>query len=485
MKKLIYIIFIAVTLSSCYKLKTEIFDTINPTVFPKNEADAWSLTASVYDVFSPYVLFSMGDGYIVGPELVTDDSHCRWGGQWVFYKNLDFRPEQGWITRFYSNNLPNLSKMTLNIDRINSINMNQEKKDRYIAEIRCGRGYLYYFLFDLYGTIPIIPLDVLKNPLGDQIVPRPTNAEMVKFIEDDLLAARDKLPYKYAKSEYGRFTKGLANMVLLKLYMHEKNWAKAEEIGRELMKPEYGYELMPTYKSIFTLENEGNNEIIYASTANSSKGTTWLTFVLPDGYPLKYPGRLMWGGPKIDWEFFDTFEPTDDRLKSIISEYTSDNGVHYDRNTSGGPLQSGAVPLKYAEDPVIATADMQIDWVVFRYADELLLLSEAIANKTGNVTQECLDLLNRVRTRANLPVLTSKDCPDLKTFNSKILLERGHELWYEGCRRSDLIRHGKYVEFMKKKWNGTLLVKDNYVLWPLPQTAINEGKGIILQNPGY
>lgn len=485
MKKLICIFFIAITLSSCYKLETEIFDTINPTVFPTNETDAWALTASVYDVFSPYGLYYMTNGYIAGPELVTDYGNCRWGGQWIFYKNLDFRSDQIWITRFYSDNLPKLSKMTLNIDRISSIKMNQEKKDSYIAEIRCGRAYLYYFLFDLYGTIPIIPLDVLKTPLNDQIVPRPTNAEMVKYIEGDLLAAREKLPYKYSKSNYGRFTKGLANMVLLKLYMHEKNWLKAEEIGRELMKPEYGYVLMPTYKSIFTLENEGNNEIIYASTANTSKGTQYLTTVLPEGYPVKYSGRQTWGGHKIDWEFFDTFEPTDDRLNSIISEYTSTNGVHYDRNTPSGPLQTGACPLKYGEDPVVATDNFQVDWVVFRYADAILLLSEAIANKTGNVTQECLDLLNLVRNRANMPSLTFKDCPDLKTFNSKILLERGHELWYEGCRRSDLIRHGKYVEFMKKKWNGTLLVKDNYVLWPLPQTAINEGKGIIIQNPGY
>ena len=65
----------------------------------------------------------------------------------------------------------------------------------------------------------------------------------MKFIEDDMNAAIAVLPatYKVSDTNYGRFTKGLAYTVLMKLYMHEKNWAKAIECGRELMKPEYGY----------------------------------------------------------------------------------------------------------------------------------------------------------------------------------------------------------------------------------------------------
>ena len=45
---------------------------------------------------------------------------------------------------------------------------------------------------------------------------------------------------------------------------------KAVECGRELMKPEYGYRLMDNYKDIFTLENEGNAETIWACVCSPS-----------------------------------------------------------------------------------------------------------------------------------------------------------------------------------------------------------------------
>lgn len=70
--------------------------------------------------------------------------------------------------------------------------------------------------------------------------------------------------------------------------MHEKNWAKAEECGRELMKPEYGYGLVNNYKDIFTLENEGNVETIWAAICSSSVNQQlWQAHVLSSQYPTK------------------------------------------------------------------------------------------------------------------------------------------------------------------------------------------------------
>ena len=65
----------------------------------------------------------------------------------------------------------------------------------------------------------------------------------------------------------------------------------------------------------------------------------------------------------------------------------------------------------------------------------------------------------------------------------KVLDERGHELWFEGVRRSDLIRHGQFIQNARDR--GCTTTKDEFVLFPLPQAVINEGKGKIIQNPGY
>lgn len=80
------------------------------------------------------------------------------------------------------------------------------------------------------------------------------------------------------------------------------------------------------------------------------------------------------------------------------------------------------------------------------------------------------------------------DFTGTQDFLNKLLLERAHELYYEGCRRQDLIRNGSYVTAIKKKCQTagqTTLINENYERLPLPQSVIDEGKGQITQNPGY
>ena len=99
------------------------------------------------------------------------------------------------------------------------------------------------------------------------------------------------------------------------------------------------------------------------------------------------------------------------------------------------------------------------------------------------VTQEAIDLLNQVRTRAKLDAYSMSDIKNVQDFLDKVLEERGHEFWWEGVRRADLIRHGKYIQSAIDR--GSTTTKPEFVLFPLPQSVINEGKGIIIQNPGY
>jgi len=124
-----------------------------------------------------------------------------------------------------------------------------------------------------------------------------------------------------------------------------------------------------------------------------------------------------------------------------------------------------------------------VDWVVYRYADVLLLMAEALVREGNAVTSEAAALFSDVRARAGLSRYAVGDFAGVQDFLDKILLERGHELWFEGCRRSDLIRHGKYVEKAKEK--GSVTAADHFNIMPLPSSAITNGKGIVLQNPVY
>lgn len=492
MKKIIYTLLLCTTsLSSCLNLEPEMYNVINPGIYPVNEADANSLVVSAaYGTFTSNWysgMFNTANGIQICSDMTTDLATCQWGESgWGPLYNHIWTPNYNYVSLPYGYS-KGFSKMILAEDRIKDVPMPDVNKKWLNAELHLGKGWLGYLLYDYYGPVPVPSMTELSNPLAEIIIPRPTKEWMVNFIETELKASLD-LPATYAKADpkYGRFTRGLAYTLLMKLYMHEKEWAKAEAAGRELMKPEYGYDLVHTsYADIFTLENEKNVEIIFACQEDRSVSQQMFhAHVLSSQYLTKNPNIQKWGGFRVPWEFYNTYEEKDKRLEVLVGSFMGTDGVLYDQSTryTTDVLRMGALPVKYGEDPVAIGEESQVDWVVYRYADVLTLLSEAIVRQEG-VTLEAIDLLNRVRTRAGLDAYTMDDIAGTDDFLEKLLLERGHEFFFEGVRRSDLIRHGKYIEYARKR--GSVTTKDEFVLMPIPQSVINEGKGIVTQNPGY
>lgn len=478
---------------SCTNLTSEMYDTINTGIFPKNADDAKALvTAAAYGPFraSWYGgLFSSAQGGIqVFTEMTTDLGDCQWDDAvWNDLIKVNFTSNSDGATSTYSNYINFISKMTLTFGRIANVSMDESEKARLNAEIHCGRGWLAYILYDLYGPIQVASAEQLANSMSDEPAPRLSNEEMVKFIEDDLTEAVKGLParYEYGNANYGRFTRGLAYTVLMKLYMHEKQWQKAVDCANELAKPEYGLGLMSHYKDIFTLENEGNKEAIWSCMCDrSNNAQMWLAHVLSSPYPTKNENIQKWGGYRVPWSFYDKFDKNDERLQVLAGDFDGTDGHHYTQDAPGTVLVKGALPVKYGEDPNATGEESEIDWIVFRYADVLTLKAEALARAANAITQEAVDALNEVHQRAGLPAYKLSDFASVDAFLETVLLERGKELWFEGARRTDLIRYGKYIEYAKM-YKGSTTAKDYMTLMPLPQSVIDESKGKIAQNPGY
>lgn len=496
-KKIISILFMALATCalcpSCTNLEYEMYDVINPGIFPTTGDDADALvTAAAYGPFrsSGYDgLWSSAQGGIhVCTEMTTDIGNCQWNADvWLDMLQVNFTPNSTVIATTYSSYINTISKMTMTLERIAPIDMDADVKARMEAELHMGRGWMAYLLYDMYGPIQIASSELLNNALSDEVAPRLTQEEMVKYIEDEINAAIAVLPATYSKSDtnYGRFTRGLGYMVLMKLYMHEQNWSKAVECGRELMKPEYGYDLMENYKDIFTLENEGNAEIIWACICSRTVNPQyWLAHVLDSRYPTQNPNIQKWSGYRVPWSFYHTFDPADERLEVLVGDFIGTDGVRYNEANPGSVLMGGALPVKYGEDPDATGEESGIDWIVYRYADALTLLAEAIVRDGNAVTQEAIDLLNQVHTRAGLAAYTSSDFAGVDDFLETVLLERGHELWFEGCRRTDLIRYGKYIEYART-YKNSATAQDYMTIFPLPQAVIDESRGQIAQNPSY
>ena len=135
--------------------------------------------------------------------------------------------------------------------------------------------------------------------------------------------------------------------------------------------------------------------------------------------------------------------------------------------------------MKYSEDPEQKGSSQGNDFIVYRYADVLLSRAEAL-NEINGPSKEVTDLINQVRTRAHVSTLNWQNYTK-ETLRGFLLEERGRELYCEGHRRDDLIRHGKFIEKALEKG---VAAKPYHVLFPIPQSAMNENPNLV-QNPGY
>lgn len=472
--------------SSCTKdLENVNYSEINPGIFPKTEKDLQAMVMACY-----YPLRgSWSNGLHTTSErgLIWLDVCTGVLRAGTNEARLNFTKTNATAVRFYDQFYNKISLMTTTIDDIQNAKVGSpEFKKKAIAEVRMARGYLTYVLFDIYGPIVIAPIELLKNPLESKPLARLSNAEMVKFIEDDLNAAAADLPAP-ADAEYGRFSKGLAKMMLVRLYLHQKNWAKVLSNANDIIAYNY-YTLNPNYVDLFKLGGQkGSKEIIWAVPADY-QGTSenqWQLMALP----ANYPPIGGFGAVRNTWWFYDTFEAADTRKTNIITEYTGTTGVKYDRSNIAqySFIRIGPLPLKIDADDKRTTSLSDVDIIVYRYPDVLISKAEAIANISGP-NAEALELLNVVRRRAKLQNLSLANVGTLPLFNAAVLMERQHEYWAEnGQIRADLIRMGEYQNraILLEGTAAIPFATANKNVMPFSQVRVDEGKGLFIQNPGY
>ena len=477
--------------TSCLDLDPVVFDKIAPENFFQTEEDAKAAVTAIYSPFQT----GWGGGYFncwVGSylmlnNLTTDDLGLTRTDLEVVEK-FQWTSTTSQVSGHYSNLIKEVSKATLLMDDLQQSPISEEAKQGFIAQVQCARAQYLFMLYDFYGTAGVVTdPEILRNPENEVILERMSQDEFVKLIESDLKAAAAVLPVSWQANDWGRFTKGAAYAILTKLYMQEKRWSDAEAACREIMK--LGYELQDDYQSVFAVENEKNSEIIWAipCLAEGGEGQMWMTHIVPPGYPLKNNNIQRWFVHITPWRFYDKYEKGDERLKSLVGEYKiwdaekGDSVLQTRENCSY--LERGALPFKYPEDPKQTTEMSGNDVVVYRYADVLLELAECINEQQGP-TAEAIGFVEQIRARVGVPnSIPAAATAGKEAFRDYILDESGRELFCEGHRRRNLIRHGKFISTAQEE--GYFTAKDHMVLFPLPQSILDESQGKIKQNPGY
>lgn len=363
------------------------------------------------------------------------------------------------------------------------------------AEARFLRAFFMYHAMDFFGQVPF--REVTEGPDVDPKVL--SRSEAFDFIVNDLETAVANLPSIGPSATNSRASKAAAYFLLAKLHLNKGVYKASDPVGPysfeaadmnkvieyvDLIASE-GYSLDADYFNIFTAN--ASPEIIFTSAEGSAQNR-WMMTLHYDQNPSG------WNGFATLADFYNKFQEPDQRLGQDPALDGSDfggigrgflKGQQY--NSNGEPLTDtrSQKSLQFTEDVPLAGAATEKgirvikyhpadagQYIFMRYADAHLMKAEAI-QRGGSSSSSALDLVNELREARGANALSSLSDDDL-------LDERGRELYWEGYRRTDMVRFGKFAG----TWHEKSVTDDFRVLYPIPATALSSNPNLV-QNPGY
>ena len=478
----------ALTLTGCYGfLKEEVYTEYDPSQVLQDEDGVNALLAGAYADSRMVAYDSRNYTYMMN-EFCTDIAFETGGGleaNCVPYINFTWDVGNGFLNTHWNKMYGAISKANSVLTVAKSLQgVPEETVKKIMGEARFIRASSYYYLYNIFGTTPIIEIPEGATPeeiekLGSS-TPRATQEVFVKYIVDDLEYAAANLPV--VENPIGRATKGAALALLTKLYMHDKNWDAAAKTAKEVIDLKH-YSLYPDYVKMFSVEGEDNMEYIYRNPCLAVSGyqNNYMAHAFPPSYPVQSNWDNFGAQFRTYTAFYDTFEEGDARLGCFVTHYVNTAGEEVEllRDETGKALDN-VRSFKYKPDPNAVAEHHGNDLVLIRYADVLLCRAEAL-NELNGPNAESLELINQVRGRAGLKNLALSEFGSKESLRDFILAERGREFFSEGLRREDLIRHGKFISGAKARGKNA---QDFHVLYPIPLSQIQTNSEL-KQNPGY
>ena len=338
----------------------------------------------------------------------------------------------------------------------------QDAQNRLLGEIYFLRGTMFFHQARVHGRIPL-PL----TSAPDFEIGLATQEEVYQQIESDLLKAEELLPEIYPGVMDGapRPNSGSARALLARLYM---DWAgfpvkdntKYTEAASSAKKvidksSSHGFGLLDDLEDLWKLENRFNSEAVWTIAYNKSSGLNNRKYGKL-GNPSDLGG---WQETFAEIKFFEDFPEGPRKEATYRTEHDWENFT--DQQTPVfkklvGP--AGDIPL----------SDFNTDRSDFymRYAEVLLIYAEA-SGRSGNVTADAWEALNKIRRRAEgLPYNTPDNSVDVTSGDIAELafMERKWEFAGEWIRWNDLVRMEKVDEALSDRDPQSSYNSDNVLL---------------------
>jgi starch-binding outer membrane protein, SusD/RagB family len=370
---------------------------------------------------------------------------------------------------------------------------------KYRAEARFLRAYQYWVAMDLFGRPPFL---TEANEIGSTAPQQVTSrAALFTYIETELKAIEGDLVAAKA-NEYGRADKAADWALLARLYLNANvytgtpRYTDAVTYSKKVI--DAGYSLISDYRQLMLADNNTNtSEFILTINYDGLKtqnygGTTFLTHasVGDNMNPANFGINGGWYGIR-----------TTKNIPNLFPDYngTADKRAQFQQNNLDindlSKFADGFAITKYRNVTKAGAAGVDpsgnfvdVDFPIFRLPEMYLTYAEAVLRGgTGGDVTTALGYINTMRTRAYGSAAGNITAGQLDL--NFILNERARELYWEGVRRTDLIRYDRFVEGTYLwPWKGG--VKDGRAmpaylkLYPLPVTDLSANPNLT-QNPGY
>ena len=415
-------------------------------------------------------------------------------------------PTNSNIERFWDNAYWMIAKQNnFLVNVVNCPMKDEQLRAQFISEAKCLRAYYLFYLAFHFKNVPM-PLTNLT--LGEaNTISQTSQSEVYNQLESDLREAIDVLPDRYDASNYGRFTRNAARVLLSRIYLAQDRWADAAGVLKAVIDSGL-YQLDrrngdDSYEKLFWVGGEYSPETIFCMMALADKYTTVR-------YQYQYP-ECAYGGwhqftayNELVKDYFcadgkdietsamyddnDPYANRDLRLYATVflpplGSYpgTKYNDLTYDcfkgPNTADSynryPLSNGYC-IKKGCDPSVTSniASTPTYTPLMRYAEVLLSYLEALNESApGEVTQDVLNLtINDIRDRVKLPGYTKAELNSQEAVRKAVRKERRVELAFEGFRYFDVLRWGIAEQVLNHTFTGVKL-SDN------PNDRNYRGKG--------
>jgi len=383
------------------------------------------------------------------------------------------------------------------------------KKSR--AEARFLRAFNYWVMIDLFGKSTFIDE---TNLIGTDLPGEKSRADLFTYVEGELKAIEGELA-TVKTIEYGRVDQGAEWALLARLYLNAQvyigtpKYTEAITYAKKVI--DAGYSLQPKYGQLFMADNDKRkDEFMFAINCDGLRtqaygNTTFFVHAACGDDHNEYGVGGGWNGYRATAALGNLFpkdgsgniDTTNDKrgvafytskykatpTQSAISDISNfENGLHVNKwkniRSDGGPISD--VTANFSD----------VDFPVFRLSEIYLIYAEAVLRGgTGGSLATAVQYFNLIRRRAyGHP--TTPGIGDVATISLQdVLDERGRELFWEGHRRTDLIRYGllttaTYLWPWKGGVSSGTAVDSKYNLFAIP-SANRTANPNLTQNPGY